>query len=154
MAEWAPDGASVLALAESGENRFVVGDRENPTARHIRDLNWRLDLVGVRDQFTSLWVVPSRGGTPKRLTDPRYEVAQAFWSPDSKRIGFVADLRPEAALVEEPQAWAIPAGGGRPSKLAELKGEIVVARGPREVGLRSSASTTESRVAGRTSACG
>ena len=124
-ADWAPDGESVLALAESGENRFLVGDRESPTARQIRDLNWRLDLVGIRDQFTSLWVVPARGGKPKRLTAPRYEVAQAFWSPDGKRIGFVADLRPEAAVLEEPQAWSIPAGGGRASKLAELKGEIV-----------------------------
>jgi dipeptidyl aminopeptidase/acylaminoacyl peptidase len=125
-AEWAPDSAAVLVLAASGENRFIVGGGETPTARHIRDLNWRLDLVGVRDQFTSLWVVPARGGKPKRLTEPHYEVAQAFWSPDGKRIGFVADRRPEAALVEEPQAWAISTRGGRPSKLAQLKGEIVV----------------------------
>ncbi len=126
VAEWSPDGATVLVLAGSGEERFLVGDRKSPTARHIRDLNWRLDLAGVRDQFTSLWVVPTRGGVPKRLTDPRYEVAHAFWSPDGKRIGFVADLRPEAAVIEEPQAWSIPASGGRPSKLAELKGEIAV----------------------------
>ena len=125
-ADWAPDGSAVLALAASGENRFIVGDAASPTARHIRDLTWRLDLVGVRDQFTSLWVVPARGGKPKRLTDPRYEAIQAFWSPDGKKIGLVADLRPEAAVVEEPQAWAIPVRGGRPSKLAELKGEIVV----------------------------
>jgi len=124
-ADWAPDGESVLALAESGENRFLVGDRESPTARQIRDLNWRLDLVGIRDQFTSLWVVPARGGKPTRRTEPRYEVAQAFWSPDGKRIGFVADLRPEAAVLEEPQAWSISARGGRASKLAELEGEIV-----------------------------
>ena len=124
-ADWAPDGESVLALAESGENRFLVGDRESPTARQIRDLNWRLDLVGIRDHFTSLWVVPARGGKPTRRTEPRYEVAQAFWSPDGKRIGFVADLRPEAAVLEEPQAWSISARGGRASKLAELKGEIV-----------------------------
>ncbi|MEK6274046.1 MAG: S9 family peptidase [Actinomycetota bacterium] len=126
VAEWSPDGGTVLTLAAGGEDRFLVGDRGSPTARHIRDLNWRLDLVGVRDQFTSLWTVPARGGKPKRLTEPRYEVMQAFWSPDGKRIGFIADLRPEASVVEEPQAWSISARGGRPSKLAELKGEIVV----------------------------
>jgi dipeptidyl aminopeptidase/acylaminoacyl peptidase len=125
-AEWAPDASGVLALAASGENRFIVGDAETPTARHIRDLNWRLDLVGVRDQFTSLWIVPARGGKPKRLTEPRFEVTQAFWSPDGKRIGFLADLGPEATVVEEPQAWAVSARGGRPTKLAELRGEIAV----------------------------
>jgi dipeptidyl aminopeptidase/acylaminoacyl peptidase len=124
-AEWSPDGASVLALAASGENRFRIGEDEQPTARRIRELNWRLDQVGVREQFTSLWVVPARGGRPKRLTEPRYEVAQAFWSPDGKRIGFVADLRPDADLLEQPQAWAVRSSGGKPAKLAQLPGEVV-----------------------------
>ncbi|MEP6909959.1 MAG: S9 family peptidase [Actinomycetota bacterium] len=124
-AEWSPDGKAVLALASSGENRFLIGDPESPTGRHIRDLNWRVDLAGIRDQFTSLWIVPARGGRPKRLTEPRYEVTQAFWASDGRRIGFVADLRPEANLLEEPQLWSLPARGGRATKLAELKGEVV-----------------------------
>ena len=126
-AEWSPDGERVLALGESGEDRYRVGDPEQPTARRIADLSWRLDLVGVRDQFTSLWVVPATGGKPTRLTEPRYEVAQAFWAPDGTRIGFLTDLRPEAALLELPQAWTIPAGGGRPAKLAKLAGEVAAA---------------------------
>ncbi len=126
-AEWSPDGKSVAALAESGEERFRIGDPEKPTARRIVDLNWRLDMVGIRDQFTSLWVVPARGGRPKRLTEPRYEVAHAFWSPDGKRIGFLADPRPEAGILEQLQAWAVPMRGGRPVKLAELQGEIAAA---------------------------
>jgi dipeptidyl aminopeptidase/acylaminoacyl peptidase len=122
-AEWSPDGQTVLALAESGEERFRVGDPDAPTARHITALNWRLDGVGVREQFTSLWVVPARGGRPRRLTKPTYEVASVFWAPDSMRIGFLADLRPETQL-EEPQAWTVRPSGGRPTKLAELPGEI------------------------------
>src|SRR5438552_851539 len=123
-ADWSPDRRNVAVLAESGEERFRIGDPEQPTARRITDLNWRLDMVGVRDQFTSLWVVPARGGRPKRLTEPRYEVAYAFWSPDNKRIGFLADPRPEAGILELLQAWSVPAGGGRPTKLAELAGEV------------------------------
>jgi dipeptidyl aminopeptidase/acylaminoacyl peptidase len=124
-AEWAPDGKTVLTLAESGEERFRVGDLEAPTARHITGLNWRLDGVGVREQFTSLWVVPARGGRLRRLTQPAYEVVQAFWAPDSKRIGIVADLREEAAVLELPQAWTVSLRAGRPAKLAQLAGEIV-----------------------------
>ncbi len=113
VAEWSPGGERVLALAESGEDRYRVGGTERPTARRIADLTWRLDLVGFRDQYTSLWVVPASGGKPKRLTEPRYEVIQAFWSPDGRRIGYLADPRPEAALLELPQAWAMLAGRGR-----------------------------------------
>jgi dipeptidyl aminopeptidase/acylaminoacyl peptidase len=123
-AEWSPDGKAVAVLAESGDERFLVGDPERPTARRIKDLNWRLDGAGLRDQFTSLWVVPARGGRPSRLTKPEYEVAQAFWSPDGKRIGFLADPSPGAGILERLQAWSIPATGGRTTKHAELAGEV------------------------------
>ena len=126
-AEWSPDGSTIALLAESGVDRFRVGDDEQPTARQIKDLSWRLDLAGIRDQFTSLWVVPSRGGRPKRLTEPRYEVAQAFWSADGKRIGILADPRPEAAVLEQLRALALPTGGGRATKLAELSGTLTSA---------------------------
>lgn len=123
-AEWSPDGSRLALLAQSGEERFRVGDPEQPTARRISDLNWRLDGAGVRDQFTSLWVVSGRGGRPERLTDPDYEVVHAFWTPDGKRIGFLGDPGPEAGVLERPQAWSLPAGGGRATKHAELRGEI------------------------------
>jgi dipeptidyl aminopeptidase/acylaminoacyl peptidase len=123
-AEWSPDGRDVLLLALSGEQRFVVGDPENPVARRIDALNWRLDGVGLRDQFTSLWVVPTRGAKPRRLTEPEYELWHAFWSPDGERIGFLADLRPESALLEFPQAWWVPSTGGKPRRLARLEGAI------------------------------
>jgi acylaminoacyl-peptidase len=126
-AEWSPDGRSVLALAQSGDERFRVGDPESPTARKITGLNWRLDGAGIREQFTSLWVVSRGGGRPRRLTEPVFEVGQAFWSPDSKRIGFLADRRPEASVLEELQAWSVSARGGRPAKLASLRGEIASA---------------------------
>ena len=123
-AEWSPDGARIAVLAESGEDRFRVGDPEKPTARRIADLNWRLDGTGIRDQFTSLWVVPARGGKPKRLTPAGHEAIQPFWSPDGRRIAFLADPRPEAGVLEQPQVWSLPADGGRTTKHAELRGEI------------------------------
>jgi len=123
-AEWSPDGARIAVLAESGEDRFRIGDPEKPTARRIIDLNWRLDGTGIRDQFTSLWVVPARGGKPKRLTAAGHEAIQPFWSPDSRRIAFLADPRPEAGVLEQPQVWSLPADGGRTTKHAELRGEI------------------------------
>jgi dipeptidyl aminopeptidase/acylaminoacyl peptidase len=126
-AEWSPDRRSVLVLAQSGVERFRVGDPEDPTARHITGLNWRLDGLGIREQFTSLWAVPARGGRPRRLTEPTFEVGHAFWSPDSKRIGFLADPRPEASVLEELQAWTVPLRGGRRSQLASLRGEIAAA---------------------------
>lgn len=126
-AEWSPDGARVLLRAPSGEPRFVVGDPKEPLARRIEDLTWRLDGVGIREEFTSLWVVAVRGGKPKRLTEPGYEVFDAAWAPDAERLVYVADPRPESKLLEQPQAWQVGAAGGRPRKLAALAGEVAAA---------------------------
>src|SRR5918911_1122351 len=100
-----------LAVSPDGESVVYA-------QRRIEDLTWRLDGAGIRDELTSLWVVSVRGGKPKRLTDPGSEVFDAAWSPDGKRIGFVADLRPESRLREEPQAWQVDAAGGRAPELA------------------------------------
>ena len=140
-AEWSPDGSQIAVLAESGEDRFRVGDPEKPTARRIADLNWRLDGVGIRDQFTSLWVVPARGGKPKQLTGAGYEAIQPFWSPDGRRIGFLADPRPEAGVLEQPQAWSIPVGGGRARSTRSSAERSPAQRSHRAEGSRSSAST-------------
>jgi dipeptidyl aminopeptidase/acylaminoacyl peptidase len=124
-ATWSPDGRSLLLLAPSGEHRFLVGSDEKPVARRIEDLTWRLDGYGLRDQFTSVWTVPAGGGRPRRLTEPSYEVIDAVWLPDGRRIAFLADLGPGAGVIEFAQAHTVSARGGRSRQLAELKGYMV-----------------------------
>ncbi len=127
-AEWSPDGRRVLLLAPSGEQRFIVGDPESPVARRITDLNWRLDMVGLRDEFTSAWVVSAGGGRPRRVTGASYEVLGAAWHPDGKRIGVLADRTEHAGIWEKPQLWTVPADGGTPRLAARLTQEIAAAR--------------------------
>jgi dipeptidyl aminopeptidase/acylaminoacyl peptidase len=124
-ASWSPDSNSLLLLAPSGEDRFLVGGDEKPVARRIHDLTWRLDGFGLRDQFMSAWTVPARGGRARRLTDPSFEVTDAAWLPDGQRIAFLADLGPDAGIIEFPQAHTVSARGGRSRRLAELKGYTV-----------------------------
>jgi dipeptidyl aminopeptidase/acylaminoacyl peptidase len=124
-ATWSPDGQTLLLLAPSGENRFVVGDHEKPLARTIRDLTWRLDGLGLRDQFTSAWTMPARGGRATRVTGPGYEVTDADWSADGRRILFLADLGDGAGVIEFPQLHSAAASGRRPRLMAGLKGYIL-----------------------------
>jgi dipeptidyl aminopeptidase/acylaminoacyl peptidase len=124
-AKWSPDGRALLLLAPSGEHRFLVGSDEKPVARHIQDLTWRLDGYGLRDQFTSVWTVSAGGGRARRLTEASYEVIDAIWLPDGRRIAFLADLGPDAGVIEFPQAHTVSARGGRLRRLAKLKGYTV-----------------------------
>jgi dipeptidyl aminopeptidase/acylaminoacyl peptidase len=121
---WSPDGRTLLVLARSGEDRFLVGPREDPLARRIHDLTWRLDGAGLRDQFTAVWAVPAGRGRPRRVTGAGYEVSDAAWSPDGRSIGFLADLGDEAGIQELPQGWSVAPRGGRPRALAKLKGFV------------------------------
>lgn len=111
-AEWLPDGGCVILRAGSGRPRFVVGDREDPTARRITDLAWRADGVGVRDEFLSVWST-SRGVRPRRLTPADTEVVDAVGVASRGRILFLADRRPTAGLMEIPQIWSVTTGGAR-----------------------------------------
>jgi Tol biopolymer transport system component len=123
-AEWSPDGKRVAVLAPSGEGRYIVGKEKDPIARRVTDLTWRLDGTGIRDQYTSAWVVGAGGGRPRRLSPASAEASGIFWFPDSKRVGFLADLGRQAWLYEIPRAWSVPIAGGRPSMVAELAGSI------------------------------
>src|SRR2546421_3215379 len=125
--DWSPDGRRLLLLAGSGEKRFLVGSPDDPVARRIRVYTWRMDGVGYRDEFTSIWETQISGGKPRRITEPTYNVEAAAWSPDSKSIAFVADRRPEAALDEYPSLWEISSTetDANPQHIAALKGAVV-----------------------------
>lgn len=113
---WSPSGDALLATGASGVERFKVGKQKDPTARHIKESNWRYDGRGIRDQHTSAWTLSPRGGGKAfRVTDPGFDVAQAFWSPDGKRIGFLADVGYAGARSERHLAWSVPrTGKGKP----------------------------------------
>ena len=124
-ADWSPDGQRLLLVAGSGEKRFIVGDPNDPTARRIRDYTWRLDGAGIRDEFHCVWVTDLADPRPVRLTVPNYNVGAAAWSPDGRRIAFLADRSEGAGLEETPQLWVIDAEpNAQPQPAAELAGGI------------------------------
>ena len=124
-AEWSPDGTRLLLLAGSGEKRFIAGNPDDPTARRIRDYTWRFDGIGVRDEYTSLWVTDVDEPKPQRLTEPTYQVNAAAWSPDGQQIAFLADRGESRGLEEIDSVWTIAADGGEPTEVARLEGGVV-----------------------------
>ncbi len=126
VAEWSPDGKRLLVLAPGGVQRYIVGKKDDPTARVVNDVFWRLDGEGILDQVDAVWVTNANGsGKPKRQTEPDIRVLQAIWSPDGRRIAFTADRSPERTTLPLEQAWSIPAGGGKPRPLVDFEGTVV-----------------------------
>src|SRR5690606_14043233 len=86
--------AERLGAGDDGEPRF------SPDGRRLAFLR--------RAETTELWVVPADGGAERRLTDTTafpLGVSAPYWSPDARRIAFVAPVRvhrdPAAPLVTD-----------------------------------------------------
>jgi dipeptidyl aminopeptidase/acylaminoacyl peptidase len=144
-AEWSPDGRRLAYTAEVEPARFVVGPDptgdDQPLARRIRRLDWRLDEVGHVDRWSHLFVVESRrGARPRQLTSGDYGVAAIAWHPDGRRVAFAADRKPDADLRPGTSIWTVDAaadgggGGGsardRPSEPREILALRGWANGP------------------------
>jgi dipeptidyl aminopeptidase/acylaminoacyl peptidase len=90
------------------------------TAGTKRDADPRWSSDGSRLAFTSnrdgdtmqLYVLPMKGGEPRRLTDLKEDVTEAAWSPDGSTIAFVSRVR-EAAYDEEDEKRRPPRRFGR-----------------------------------------
>ncbi|BDG09276.1 S9 family peptidase [Anaeromyxobacter paludicola] len=68
---------------------------------------------------SALYVVPAKGGEPRKLTSGAGErVTSPRFSPDGKRLAFVS-TRGGAS-----QAWVVPAQGGEPRQVTSLPTEV------------------------------
>ena len=124
-AEWSPDGKR-LVLAPGGVQRYIVGKKDDPTARVVNDVFWRLDGAGVLDQVDVVRVANANGtGKPKRLRSPTSQCFKRSGHPTGRRIAFTADRSPERTTLPLERAWSIPAGGGKPRPLVDFDGTVV-----------------------------
>jgi dipeptidyl aminopeptidase/acylaminoacyl peptidase len=67
-----------------------------------------------------LSVIPVSGGPPRIIAvEDKLALRDVAWSPDSKRIAFIADLPGD---IPAAQVWIAGVGGGSATKHADLKG--------------------------------
>ena len=101
---WSPDGQWIAF-------RMLVPETPEPLAqlpakpegatwakppKVIRRLQYRADGEGYLEEgYTQLFVLPAEGGTPRQLTQGRYDAGSATWTPDSRFLIFTSNRRPE-----------------------------------------------------------
>jgi dipeptidyl aminopeptidase/acylaminoacyl peptidase len=67
---------------------------------------------------TSIWIVPFRGGRPRRLTHGKWSDGRPRFSPDGRTLAFSSTRESEG---EVPQIWLLPLEGGEPARLTHFK---------------------------------
>ena len=71
--------------------------------------------LGANNQNADLWLVPTAGGEPRRLTNHPLGDSRPRWSPDGKRIGFLS------RRSGSPQVYAVETSGDEPRKLTAVE---------------------------------
>ena len=110
-----PDGRRLLLTGSTPEARFAVGplvEGQDPRARVLRRVDWRLDGSGILDRHAHLWVAPARAGArARRIVAGDRSVAGATWSPDGRRVAYVTDPDPDGDLLGRTRIFTIDAAG-------------------------------------------
>jgi len=91
-----------LAPVDGSEapRRFTSGTKRDAAPRWSPD-GARLAFTSKRDgEHMQLYVIPTTGGEPARLTELKEDVADVAWSPDGSRLLFTSRV-PDAAYAEE-----------------------------------------------------
>jgi dipeptidyl aminopeptidase/acylaminoacyl peptidase len=143
MPAWSPDGTRISYTERSREyfsGKLKVLDfdpatgtakgapLELYTAKHDRGGAWVIDHVawspdGATLAFTlqdsgwdKVYLLPSKGGQPRQLTQGASEDSSPVFSPDGKSIAISSNH----GILEESHVWIVPVDGSTPHRLANL----------------------------------
>ena len=115
-------------FAEGVEKRKVKADdlfhfKRISQPRFSPDGKWIAYVVTVIDKEknsrnSDIWMIPSQGGTPIRLTNHEKGDSSPCWSPDGKYLAFISGRE------EKSQIWLFNTLGGEPYQLTKMNNGV------------------------------
>jgi dipeptidyl aminopeptidase/acylaminoacyl peptidase len=94
-------GEFAAPVRAAGEWEEDDDDEKDPEDKgdhvwEIERVHFKADGAGLTLRRTHLFIVPSKGGTPRQLTEGDWDAMAPRWSPDGKSLAFVANQEADA----------------------------------------------------------
>lgn len=90
---------------------WLEDPRVSPDGRLVAYVRVTVDRAGNRYR-RAIWLAPTDGSSPRRLTAGLKSDTSLRWSPDGRRVAFVSDREDEAQ-----QLYIIDVGGGEAPRI-------------------------------------
>ncbi|MEQ8525826.1 S9 family peptidase [Gracilimonas sp.] len=130
---WSPDGSKILfSKFVPGSSSPRIADLPSPpagakweqSAKVIDKAVYRRDGGGYVDEgYTHLYVIPSEGGAPRKLTSGDYDHGSPSWAPDGKHIIYTADKSEDADMdPNNEQIYLLNIETGEETQITDKRG--------------------------------
>jgi len=131
---WSPDGKRIAFVATVPDEDPILtvklpkkpeGAQWAKPAVIVDRLSWASDGIGpVPKGFRHIFTVDAvTGGTPRQITDGKYNHSDPEWSPDGKTIYFTGIRKPDAEyLRNDSEIYAVDLSSGFIQALTDRKG--------------------------------
>ena len=119
---WSPDSVALAFVSDVDPDRAPDDHdpKKEPRVSVVRRIRYRADGLGWRGEaFRHIFVVDRESSETRQLTDGEGDDSAPAWSPDSSKIAFISDRRPDRETATHSDVYAAPASGGDP----ELKSQ-------------------------------
>ncbi|MEA2662444.1 MAG: hypothetical protein QOH08_2016 [Chloroflexota bacterium] len=116
---WLPDGSGVIVTLKD------PAPLQPDDAPKVYDrVRYKSDDAGMLDlRRKHLWLVPLRGGDPRKLTDGDWDDSQPAISPDGATVAFTSNRTADRDRNTVTDIWTVPLRGGPPARVTTEQGQ-------------------------------